>query len=107
LILHEGKYNGKQIVSQKWIQQLLNPDKKYQSYWGFPQSDYALCFYHFKYQQINITYGMGWGGQFIVVIPSLHAVIAINQNIADANAVNQSIAFQEQVFPVIFNMLKD
>jgi CubicO group peptidase (beta-lactamase class C family) len=106
LILHDGKYNGKQIVSQKWIQQLLNPDKKYQSYWGFPQSDYALCFYHFKYQQTNIMYGMGWGGQFIVVIPSLNAVIAINQNISDANAVKQSIAFQEQVFPAVFNMLK-
>jgi CubicO group peptidase (beta-lactamase class C family) len=106
LILHEGKYNGKQIVSQKWIQQLLNPGKKYQSYWGFPQSDYALCFYHFKYQQTNIMYGMGWGGQFIIIIPSLNAVIAINQNIADVNAVKQSISFQEQVFPVIFNMLK-
>ena len=51
-------------------------------------------------------YGMGWGGQFIVIIPSLNAVVAINQNIADANAVKQSIAFQQQIFPVIFNMLK-
>jgi CubicO group peptidase (beta-lactamase class C family) len=106
LLLHKGKYNGKQIVSEKWIQEILNPGKKYQSYWGFPQSDYALCFYQFTYQQTNIIYGMGWGGQFIVIIPPLHAVIAINQNIADANAVKQSIAFQEQVFPVIFNMLK-
>jgi CubicO group peptidase (beta-lactamase class C family) len=106
LILNNGMYNNKQIVSEKWIKQLLNPDKKYQSYWGFPQSDYALCFYHFNYQQTNITYGMGWGGQFIIIIPSLNAVIAINQNIADANAVRQSIAFQEQVFPVIFKMLQ-
>jgi len=51
-------------------------------------------------------YGMGWGGQFIVIIPSLNAVVAINQNIADANAVKQSIAFQQQVFPAILNMLK-
>ena len=106
LILHKGRYNSKQIVSEKWMQQILQPTKTYNSYWGFPQSKYALCFYHFKYQQTNITYGMGWGGQFIVVIPSLNAVVAINQNIADANAVKQSIAFQEQVFPVIFNMLK-
>jgi CubicO group peptidase (beta-lactamase class C family) len=106
LILHNGKYNGKQIVSERWIQQLLNPGKKYQSYWGLSQSDYALCFYHFTYQQTHIVYGMGWGGQFIVIIPSLNAVIVINQNIADANAVKQSIAFQQQVFPVIFNMLR-
>jgi CubicO group peptidase (beta-lactamase class C family) len=106
LILNNGRHGSKQIVSEKWVQQLLHPVKKYQSYWGFPQSDYALCFYHFKYQQTNIMYGMGWGGQFIVIIPSLNAVIAINQNIADTNAVKQSIAFQQQVFPVIFNMLK-
>lgn len=106
LVLNNGMYNGKQIVSKKYVQQILNPDKKYESYWGFPQSTYALCFYHFKYHQTKITYGMGWGGQFIVIIPSLNAVIAINQNIADANAVKQSIAFQEQVFPVVFNILK-
>ena len=106
LILYKGMYNGKQIISVKWINELLNPGKKYQSYWGFPKSEYALCFYHFIYQQTNITYGMGWGGQFIVIITSLNAVIAINQNIADENAVNQSVAFQEQIFPVIFNMLK-
>jgi CubicO group peptidase (beta-lactamase class C family) len=106
LLLHNGRYNGKQIISEKWVQQLFNPNKKYESYWGFPQSGYALCFYHFIYQQTNIIYGMGWGGQFIVVIPSLDAVIAINQNIEDANAINQSIAFQKEVFPVVFNMLK-
>ncbi|HVX26050.1 MAG TPA: serine hydrolase, partial [Parafilimonas sp.] len=106
LILNDGKYNHVQIVSEKYVQQILNPDKTYESYWGFPQSTYALCFYHFTYQQTNITYGMGWGGQFIVIIPSLNAVLAINQNAADANAVKQSIAFQEQVFPVVYKMLK-
>ena len=43
---------------------------------------------------LSQVYGMRWGGQFIVLIPSLDAVIAIKQNIAYANAVNQSIAFR-------------
>jgi CubicO group peptidase (beta-lactamase class C family) len=106
LLLNNGIYDGKRIVSATWVQQLLYPNKTYRSYWGFPESDYALSFYHITYKGTKVIYGMGWGGQFIVVIPSLHAVIAINQNIADANAVNQSIAFQREVFPVIFNMLK-
>jgi hypothetical protein len=56
-------------------------------------------------KQISLMVWVG-GGQFIVVVPSLNAVIAINQNIADENAIKQSIAFQEQVFPIVFNMLK-
>jgi CubicO group peptidase (beta-lactamase class C family) len=106
LLLNKGMHKGKQIVPENWVQQLLAPGKTYKSYWGFPQSDYALTFYHFTYNHTNVIYGMGWGGQFIVIIPSLHAVIAINENIADANAINQSIAFQQQIFPVIFSMLK-
>ncbi|SFQ03866.1 serine hydrolase domain-containing protein [Parafilimonas terrae] len=106
LLLNKGVYNGKQIVAESWVQQLLTPHKTYRSYWGFPQSDYALTFYHFTYNNTKIMYGMGWGGQFIVIIPSLNAVIAINQNIADANAINQSIAFQQKIFPAIFSMLK-
>lgn len=106
LLLNKGMHKGKQIVPENWVQQLLAPGKTYKSYWGFPQSDYALTFYHFTYNHTNVMYGMGWGGQFIVIIPSLHAVIAINENIADANAINQSIAFQQQIFPVIFSMLK-
>ncbi len=106
LLLNKGMYKGKQIIPENWVQQLLAPHKTYKSYWGFPQSDYALTFYHFTYNNTNVMYGMGWGGQFIVIIPSLNAVIAINENIADANAINQSIAFQQQIFPVIFSMLK-
>ena len=48
---------------------------------------------------------MGWGGQFIVMIPSLNAVIIANENTADAHAVKQSVAFTHQLFPAIFNQL--
>jgi hypothetical protein len=53
---------------------------------------------------------MAWVGADNSLLLFLHfyAVVAINQNVADAdaNAIKQSIAFQEQVFPVIFSMLR-
>jgi CubicO group peptidase (beta-lactamase class C family) len=102
LILDNGEYQHQQIVPKKWIQTLLNPNIHYNATWGFPASTYAFDFYHFVYKGTPVTYGMGWGGQFLVIIPSLQTVVMINENIADANAVNQSVAFTHVVFPVVF-----
>lgn len=105
LILDDGVYNGKQIVPAKWIDFILNPDVTYNATWGFHDSKYALCWYHAQIKNINFTYAMGWGGQFIVLIPTLKAVVVINENTADMTAVKQSVAFTNHVFPAILNLL--
>jgi CubicO group peptidase (beta-lactamase class C family) len=105
LILDNGVYEGRQVVPVGWIHSIVDPAIYYPATWGFPESIYGLDFYHFRYKGTEITYGMGWGGQFLVIIPSLHAVMMINENIADVNAVKQSIAFVHQVFPVIYDLL--
>ncbi len=106
LLLHNGVYNHKQIVPAKWIAETVRPNVYYKTEWGFDQSTYSLCWYHSNYKGTDITYAMGWGGQFIVVIPSMQAVIAVNQNTADATAVQQSVNFIYHIFPMIFNQLK-
>jgi len=59
------------------------------------------------YKGTSLTYGMGWGGQFMMMIPSKHTVIIINESIADATAFRQSIVFADQVFPVIYKMIQN
>jgi len=105
LLLHGGVYDHIQIVPKKWVKLIFNPDVFYNADWGFKNSTYALCYYHTTYKGTQITYGMGWGGQFMIIIPSLNAVIVANENIADANAVKQSIAFTTRIFPAIFHEL--
>ncbi|MDO3641706.1 serine hydrolase [Mucilaginibacter sp. L3T2-6] len=105
LLLHNGDYQGKNIVSSKWIDQLLHPTIFYKTPWGFEGSTYALCFYHFEYKGVPITYGLGWGGQFTFVIPSKKAVITVNESIDDATAIKASIVFLDRIFPVIYNEL--
>jgi CubicO group peptidase (beta-lactamase class C family) len=107
LILDDGEYQHQQIVPKKWIQSLLNPAIHYNATWGFPASTYAFDFYHFVYKGTPVTYGMGWGGQFLVIIPSLQTVVMINENISDVNAVNQSVAFTHVVFPVVFEEVNE
>ncbi len=106
LLLNNGKYNGRQIVPAKWVNLLFNPDVFYQATWGFPQSTYGLCYYHFNYKGVAVTYGMGWGGQFLVMIPAKQAIMVINQNTADANAIKQSINFTSRIFPMLFKLVE-
>lgn len=105
LILHHGRYHDRQLVPEKWIGLILDPDKFYNSYWGFEQSTYALCYYHTTVQGTAITYGMGWGGQFLVLIPSIDTVIVANENTADASAIRQSNTFIHRIFPMLLRQL--
>lgn len=105
LLLHNGDYKGKNVVSPKWINQLLHPTIFYNTPWGFEGSTYALCFYHFNYKDTPVTYALGWGGQFSFVIPGKNAVVSVNESIDDATAIKASIAFLNGVFPLLYRML--
>jgi CubicO group peptidase (beta-lactamase class C family) len=106
LMLDGGRYMNHQIVSSRFVQLLLNPVKTYQAPWGFPGSEYALCWYHKNYEGIPVTYGLGWGGQFNFIIPSLHAVITVNESVDDEDAIPRAIRFQTDLFPQILRYLQ-
>ncbi|MGY0038827.1 serine hydrolase domain-containing protein [Pedobacter sp. NJ-S-72] len=65
LILHNGLYRGKQLVPSQWINLITHPDVQYKTEWGFARSAYALCFYHTKYNGVEITYGMDGVGSLL------------------------------------------
>lgn len=106
MLLHEGRYKGVQVVSRKWVQTLLEPLNTYPAPWGLPNTTYALCFYHKMYNENALIYGMGWGGQFLLLIPGLNTVISINQAVNDQTAIQQSAIFWGKIFPLIFEKIK-
>jgi CubicO group peptidase (beta-lactamase class C family) len=105
LLLQEGQYAGRVIVSRKWIDSILRPMAPYNADWGFQSSTYALCWYHARAYGVEITYGMGWGGQFLVVIPSLRAVMAVNESVSDFHAIAQSTLFITKIFPALLKAI--
>jgi len=107
LLLHEGKYNGQSIVSGGWVEAIMQPTVIYPAGWGFHSSTYALDWYHAEVDGVKFTYGMGWGGQFLVVIPSLSAVVVVNESVADATAIRQSVNFQSRLFPLLLAELRN
>ncbi|HXB08858.1 MAG TPA: serine hydrolase [Puia sp.] len=103
LLLHEGRYHQKQVVPAKWIAQIIHPDISYPTEWGFHPSQYGLCWYHITYKGQEMIYGLGWGGQFLIVVPGLQMVLAINQSKEDQNAIRRAGRFMQSVFPAFFD----
>ncbi len=80
LVSRNGNWNGKQIISQNWINESLKP--QIQTDWknGFGK--------HFQYgyqwwiiespENYNTIAARGWGDQRLVLIPKLDMVVAIN-----------------------------
>lgn len=105
LLLNKGVYKGQQLVSAQWVTAILHPDSVLHTQWGFPNSTYAFCYYHTEYKGVPLIYGMGWGGQFLVLIPSLKAVVMINEDIENAHAIQRSETFVHHLFPLIFDQI--
>lgn len=105
LLLNEGRYKEQQIVSAKWTQMLLNPPKTYPAPWHLRNTAYGLCYYHKTYRGEKMVYGMGWGGQFLILLPGLHTVISVNQDVNDRTAIQQSDLFMDSILPMIFDWI--
>ena len=80
LILDEGIYQGKQIIPTVWIKVVRDPAETYHTPWGFQPSRYAAFYYHYALSDEVITYGQGWGGQYLVILPREDAVIVVSQD---------------------------
>jgi len=106
LLINNGFYVNSRLIPAVWVKTLLKPDHTFDTQWGFKDSKYALCWYHFNYKGTSAIYALGWGGQFLVAIPKYHAVVAVNASIADDNAIMESARFTDKIFPVLYDYIK-
>lgn len=75
MIEQRGAWNGKQIVSSKWLEQSFKPRG---TLLGI---DYGYMWYGEPYsiagEDLESHLAMGHGGQFLILLPSLQAIIVI------------------------------
>lgn len=89
LMLNEGKWGGKQIVSKKWIQKttttVIPTDTVNKRYKRTKESPFQFSYGYMWWLVDNLKHhpdfegaysATGYGGQFITVIPKLNMVIA-------------------------------
>lgn len=81
LYLDNGRYNGKQIVSEAWIKKATATQVKPEAVTKFISGDktdknkVADCGYgYFWWVRDGYYFGMGYGGQILAVVPSKHIV---------------------------------
>ncbi len=76
LLLHHGKWNGKQLISQKYIQEMIRPASYLKDQWGRDSlSYYGLQTWIYPYKGEYIPCLRGMLGQYIFVIPSREAIV--------------------------------
>ncbi len=88
-MLHKGKWQGKQLLDPKWIEdatscqiKINNPAAKWNEEFGY---QIWLCEYPGAYN------GLGAFGQFYVVIPDKDAVIVVFSGVADYDRVKEML----------------
>lgn len=109
LYLHEGTFEGKQILSSDWIKQSLTthisrPDL---THFGFENGGYGLQFWTYQVsinqQQYHIAEAKGNGGQSVFICPELDLVLVItagNYNETKYNGLPFQI-LKEYVLPAL------
>lgn len=74
LILNQGVYNGKTILSRDYINEAILSKISADSFVPF-SSGYGYCWWTGQSVKGNYAFANGYGGQFIVVVPDLNLIV--------------------------------
>lgn len=74
LILHHGRWNNRQIVPQKYVEEMIVPAPLLTEE-GLPNTRYGMHIWLTRYEGNDVIYCRGILGQYIIVIPAKNTVI--------------------------------
>jgi len=95
LYLQQGQWNSRQIVSQEWIEQSVAQQVRVNEV-----VSYGYLWRSRQVGSIRHYYGMGYGGQYLMVVPSLKMVVVANYEwrVSHEEANRQKYGFTDRVF---------
>lgn len=96
LILHKGKWNEKQVVSQKWVEESTTPKTK------ITGIDYGYLWWNIPFmvhQKRMVTkVATGNGGQYIIILPELDAVAVFTGGAYNSQEDKLPFAIMKDIF---------
>ncbi len=110
LLLAKGmavQFYNKQVVNPLWIEKMFDPQEKSASQWGLRNSKHGFCWYQANLDGLSINYGMGYGGQFIFMIPAQKLVIVATHNHDTPRGLKQQKDFLKNMLPVLIKKYKE
>ena len=76
LILHQGKWNGKQVISEAYLQEAIAPATYLENEFGDgPLDYYGFQIWIMHYRGLQFPAFRGLGGQYIFAIPQKNAIV--------------------------------
>ncbi len=99
LLENRGNWNGKSLVSEKWVDQLFEEAQKSETAWGLRGSTHGMCWYKAQLNGDEIDYGMGYGGQFILMIPNKKLIIVCTHHHDTPDGIEQQVKFLNRYLP--------
>jgi len=76
LILNKGSWDGKQLVSESYLNQAIIPDTTlHKGNSNEVNNEYGFQYWIMNYKGMTIPYMSGMAGQYVFVIPEMNAVV--------------------------------
>lgn len=106
LYINKGKWKSERVLSKKWVK---NSIKNYRNLENVPDKNgYGYLWWHNTYQlngkSVRTIEARGAGGQYIIVIPSLKAVVVITSgNYRNEKTQQPEKIFEEYILPYLEN----
>lgn len=107
LILNKGKWNGKQLVPEKYITEATTPASFLENEYGSgPLDYYGYQIWVHKYKGQNIPYLRGHLGQYIYAIPDKNAIVVRLGHHKDPRHVGPITVDIENYLNIAYKILK-
>ena len=79
LILSQGKINDEVVISDEWIREFSDDKIDLNSSYGLLENlHYNNLWWFGEYKQYNIVFGLGYGGQLLIIVPQLELILVSN-----------------------------
>lgn len=104
LFIKGSQENSTNVVSDSWLNKMRNDKLKKETRWGLRHSKHGYGWYSATSDSQDILYSMGYGGQFILIIPVKELVIVTNHNHDTPDGIDQQLDFLVGTFPELLEM---
>lgn len=101
LLQNKGIWNGQQLVAEEWIGRSFDVDQKMPTDWGLRGSRHGYCWYSARLGNDLVNYGMGYGGQFIIMLPVRQLTIVTTHEHDTPDGIPQQIRFLNHDLPML------
>ena len=106
LLLNNGLHDGQRLISQTWLEESWTFQLDLESSYGpIENVHYHNLWWMGEYNDHKVYFGLGYGGQLLVMVPAKQVVMVTNHDYLAVNSHLHSRDFLNKVFAPIMDVL--